>query len=92
MRIIVDVASRGEGITSTFASMVLLIAGACVRFRHLQRSKLTDLRDKAAIFYCLKGKRRQQGTRPGFGWASPRCWAPGQDALARPLRLVTDVS
>ncbi len=76
----------------TFASLLLLVAGGCVRFRHVQRSAVVEVTDELVVCRCAKGKRRQQGIREAFRWATPRCWAPGADTLARAVRIVRDVA
>ena len=76
----------------TFASLMLLIAGGCVRFIHVQRSAVVDVTDELIVCRCAKGKRRQQGIREAYRWATPRCWEPGVDTAARAVRLIRDVA
>ena len=82
----------GRGVRATFASMILLVTGGCIRFLHVQRSSLMNVTDDLAIFRCAKGKRRQHGIREGFRWATPRCWQPAGDTLAKALALIRDVA
>ena len=84
--------ATGTGTRSTFASIILLIAGACVRFLHIQRSMLVEITDELVICRCAKGKRRQQGIREAYRWASPRAWGPESDTAARAVTLIRDVA
>ena len=82
----------GEGTRSTFASILLLIAGGCVRFVHAQRSAVVNITDELITFRCAKGKKRRQGVREAYRWATPRCWSPGSDTVAKAVRLIQDVA
>ena len=82
----------GRGARATFASVILLVTGGCIRFLHVQRSILVDVTDDIVIFRCAQGKRRQHGIREGFRWATPRCWQPAGDTLAKALALIKDVA
>lgn len=84
--------ARGEGTRSTFASILLLIAGGCVRFVHVQRSAVVNITDELITFRCAKGKKRRQGVREAYRWATPRCWSPGSDTVAKAVRLIQDVA
>ena len=86
-----EVAKSG-GTRGTFASLVLLIAGGCVRFKHVQRSEIVDITEDLVVCRCAKGKRRQQGVREAYRWATPRCWAPSEDTLAKAVKIVRDVA
>ena len=86
-----DLAREG-GTRSTFASILLLIAGGCVRFLHAQRSTIVDITDELVVCRCAKGKRRQQGVREAYRWATPRCWSPGSDTAAKAVKLIQDVA
>ena len=48
--------------------------------------------DDLVIFRCAKGKRRQHGIREGFRWATPRCWRPAGDTLAKAVSLIKDIA
>ena len=54
-----DLAREG-GTRSTFASILLLIAGGCVRFLHVQRSAIVDITGELVVFRRAKGKKRRQ--------------------------------
>ena len=82
----------GTGTRGTFASLVLLITGGCVRFKHVQRSEIVDITEDLVVCRCAKGKRRQQGVREAYRWATPRCWAPSEDTLAKAVKIVRDVA
>ena len=78
-------------VRGVFASLMLVIAGGCIRFKHVQRSQLVEVTEDLLIFRCFMGKRRQQGTREAFRWASPRCWAPGHDTTRGAVELIREV-
>ena len=48
--------------------------------------------DDFEIFRCAKGKRQQHGIREGFRWATPRCWQPAGDTLAKAVARIKDVA
>ena len=78
-------------VRGVFASLMLVIAGGCIRFKHVQRSELVEVTEELLVFRCFMGKRRQQGTREAFRWASPRCWAPGHDTTRGAIELFKEV-
>ena len=84
--------ARGGGTRGTFASILLLIAGGCVRFVHVQRSAIVNITDELIVFRCAKGKKRRQGVREAYRWATPRCWSPGSDTVAKAICLIQDVA
>ena len=84
--------AEGAGTRGTFASILLLIAGGCVRFQHAQRSEIKMVTGELVVCWCAKGKRRQQGVREGYRWATPRCWRPSGDTLAKAVRLIREVA
>ena len=84
--------AEGRGVRATFASVILLATGGCIRFLHVQRSTFVGMTDDFVVFRCAKGKRRQHGIREGFRWATPRCWRPEGDTLARAVALIKDVA
>jgi hypothetical protein len=86
------VAAMETGTRGTFASMMLLVGGGCIRWLHLQRSEIVDITEDLVVCRCAKGKRRQHGIREAYRWATPRCWAPNEDTLARAVNLVKDVA
>ena len=45
---------------------------ACCRWKHLQRSCVMSADDNAVCGFCKRGKRRVQGTYPGFHFAIPK--------------------
>ena len=49
----------------------------CVRFVHLQRSRLIQLDQRTLLFECLRGKQRH--LRAGFLWSCPRFSITGVD-------------
>ena len=86
------VEAEGKGTGATFASMILLLAGGCIRFVHAQRSALVEETNNLVIFRCSKGKRRQHGIREGFRWATPKCWRPAGSTLAKAVALIKEVA
>ena len=84
--------AESPGTRGTFASILLLIAGGCVRFLHLQRSHLAEVTKDMIVCRCIKGKRRLHGVREGYRWATPRSWTPGSDTLAKAVKLIQDVA
>ncbi len=84
--------AMSPGTRGTFASLVLLVAGGCTRFKRLQRPEIVDVTEDLVVCRCAKGKRRQHGVREGYRWAAPRCWAPGEDAVAKAITIVKDVA
>ena len=82
----------GRGVRATFASVNLLVTRGCIRFLRVQRPTLVDMTDDLVIFRCAKGKHRQHGIREGFRWATPRCWRPAGDTLAKAVALIKDVA
>ena len=53
------------------AAACLLLAYATLRFRHVQRSKLTKLTEHILLGECSMGKSKHDGVRSGFHWISP---------------------
>ena len=46
------------------------VATGCVRWAHVQRSRLLHMTETSMVFECLRGKQRQR--RCGFFWSCPR--------------------
>ena len=84
--------AEGRGTRATFASLVLLIAGGCIRYRHLQRSSVVGVTKDLVVFRCFKGKKRQQDIREALSWATPRCWRPAGDTVAKAVALIREVA
>ena len=78
-------------VRGVLASLMLVVAGGCIRFKHVQRSELVEVTEDLLIFRCFMGKRRQQGTREAFRWASPRSWAPGHDTTRGAVELFQEI-
>ena len=72
-------AAASGGPRVVFASLVILLLSACLRWTHAQRSCICRTTEKFVYGRCSRGKRRIQGTRPGFDWAAPRTWLRGSD-------------
>ena len=84
----VTLACEDAGARSTCSGRLLLLAGACIRFRHAQRTLLEAVDDEFVMGDCRKGKARNNGVRAGFRWCAPRCWGDGRDVLQGVLRQV----
>ena len=52
--------------------LVLFLALACVRHKHLTISTITGHNGEFVFGYCPQGKAKRRGTRPPFEWAVPR--------------------
>ena len=50
-----------------------VMAMGCVRWEHIQRSRLLKVTAHTMVFECLRGK--QRGRRAGFQWSCPRAAA-----------------
>lgn len=46
-------------------------AVSCIRFEHMQRSRLVAAHEGWLEFECSKGKARKKGARPAYRWATP---------------------
>ena len=63
-----------------------------MRFLHVQRSHVAEVTKDMVVCRCVKGKRRVHGVREGYRWATPRGWTPGNDTLAKAVKLIQDVA
>ena len=63
------------GPTAAAAMMAL----ACVRFKHVQRSVPVARNDAWLEFHAYRGKTPQDGARPAFKWFAPRFGISGTD-------------
>ena len=64
-------ASKAKGTRLVLLCFMLLSAVSCIRFEHVQRSRLVKVHVNYLEFYCSKGKSRRQGARPPFHWCCP---------------------
>ena len=60
-----------QGTHQLLASFMIMVAVACVRYEHVQRSQFIRKHDGWLEFFCRQGKSRKQGTRPGYAWSVP---------------------
>ena len=60
-----------QGTHQLLASFMIMVAVACVRYEHVQRSHFIRKHDGWLEFFCRQGKSRKQGTRPGYAWSVP---------------------
>ena len=72
-------AFANRGMVSTYAALFVAIAGACLRWRHVQRCGVNDVRSNAIIFRCTLGKSKVRGVRRPFLSPTPREWIKGYD-------------
>ena len=54
---------------------------SCIRFEHVQRSRLQSETTSWLQFWCKQGKRRVRGARPGYPWSTPEVRLPGFSLL-----------
>eukprot|EP00435_Cladocopium_sp_Y103_P052832 s71_g16.t1 len=64
--------SRVQGSHKLIVSFLLMVAVGCVRFEHVQRSRLVRCHGAWIEFDCAQGKSRKQGARPGYRWGLPQ--------------------
>ena len=62
---------EAKGTHQVIIAMVILAAVGCIRWEHIQRSKLVTDHSAWAEMFCAQGKRRKQGARPAYSWALP---------------------
>ena len=68
--------AESPGTSGTFASILLLIAGGCVRFLHVQRSHVAEVTKNMVVCRCVKGvnddytasEREADGLHQGAGY------------------------
>ena len=60
-----------KGTHQVIIAMVIMAAVGCIRWEHIQRSKLTTDQAAWAEMWCSQGKSRKQGARPAYSWALP---------------------
>lgn len=53
-------------------AFILMVATGCIRFEHVQRSRLVSIHGSWLEFECSQGKARKQGARPGYRWGLPQ--------------------
>ena len=63
---------RHTPVKSQETQLVMLMAVACLRHKHMAISRLTGNTDDFLLGLCPEGKSRKRGTRPPFHWAIPR--------------------
>ena len=64
----------------------ILLAIGGVRFAHLQRSRVFQIKPAYVVFFCALGKSKQQGQRRPYYWAVPR-----QALRARFIQVILDI-
>ena len=60
-----------KGTHQVIIAMVILAAVGCIRWEHIQRSRLITNHTAWAEMFCSQGKSRKQGARPAYSWALP---------------------
>ena len=68
---LVALAEELTGPCRTVAAFVLQSAVSCIRFAHVQRSRLIAVHAGWLEYECSMGKSRQGGRRPPYRWACP---------------------
>ena len=64
--------SKTQGAVAMFGGLVVLLAVACLRWRHQARSIVQHLNEQFITGKCLLGKSKVQGQRRAFAWRVPR--------------------
>ena len=62
---------RAQGSYMIVLTFLIQAAVSCVRYEHIQRSKLIAVHQKFLEFECSQGKARKKGARPAYRWATP---------------------
>ena len=68
---LVSAVQQAQPGASQEAQVVLFAMLACLRFKHMQRSRLLKMTQEFVFGLCTKGKSRRRGTRHPYGWAVP---------------------
>ena len=71
-------ANAGDPFKLLSACWIFLLVG-CVRFKHLQQSRLIECYADGLEFLCAKGKARVRGAQRPFRWRMPRFGITGID-------------
>ena len=69
---ITNLSSTTQGAVAMFGGLVVLLAVACLRWRHQARSIVQHLNEKFITGKCLLGKSKVQGQRRAFAWRVPQ--------------------
>ena len=64
-------ARRAQGSYMVVLTFMIQSAVSCIRFEHMQRSRLVAAHEGWLEFECSKGKARKKGARPAYRWATP---------------------
>ena len=70
-----------QGSVRTFTLLALAFLTSGARWKHAQLSRLTAVDGRFIRFFCIRGKRRVKGARPGFSWAIPRALIKHMDTF-----------
>ena len=62
---------RAQGSYMMILTFMIQSAVSCVRYEHIQRSKMIAAHPKFLEFECSRGKARKKGARPSYRWATP---------------------
>ena len=65
-------------------------AVSCIRFQHMQRSRLTQDHGSWLEFKCAQGKTRRKGVRPAYSWAMPPVSFGTLDVVSELRRFLQD--
>ena len=82
---LIKLAFADRGMISTYAALFAFITGSCMRFRHVQRSYIHEIRKNAVVIRCLLGKAKRKGVRVPFFSPTPREWIIGFDLTEKLL-------
>ena len=64
--------AKVQGSHKLLVAFLLMVATGCIRFEHVQRSRLVSIHGSWLEFECSQGKARKQGARPGYRWGLPQ--------------------
>jgi len=64
-------AAKAAGTRLVLLCFMIMSAVSCIRFEHVQRSRLVKVHPKYLEFRCSQGKHRKNGARPAFHWVCP---------------------
>ena len=69
---ITNLSSTTQGTVAIFGGLVMLLAFACLRWRHQARSIVQHFNEQFIKGKCLLGKSKVQGQRRAFAWRVPK--------------------
>ena len=83
---LLHMARRAQGSYMVVLTFMIQSAVSCIRFEHMQRSRLVAAHEGWLEFECSKGKARKKGARPAYRWATPEVEFQGWSPLCSTLQ------